>query len=108
MKKLINLTPHPITVLDVEGNVLRTIDKSELPLPRLVEERVEAGEVDGIPLINKKYSEITNLPAPQENVYYIVSGLVANAAHRPDLLVPNTVRNETGQIIGCDSFAQIL
>lgn len=105
---IINLTPHPVHLLDERGEVIRTWERPEGPLPRLVEEVTPAPSIDGVPIRNKAYRDCENLPPRKEGVYLIVSGLVASALRRDDLLVPNTVRNEEGQIIGADSFAQVI
>lgn len=111
---IINLTPHPVRLVRREGEKWVTVREwpkpsPDTPLPRLVEEVEDGGVIDGvIPIKNKRFGKCENLPEPQPGTYYIVSGLVAQALRRPDLLVPNTVRDEKGQIIGCDSFAQIL
>ena len=102
--KVVNLTPHPITyIIDNDNKIV--IPKGQAPYPRL-KEYIDIRKPIGIFRIKcKKYSNIENLPAPQENVFYIVSGLIAQAARRKDLLIPNTIRDENGQIIGCDSFS---
>jgi len=52
---------------------------------------------------------VENLPDPPEGVYYIVSLAVAQAARRPDLLVPDDmVRDEQGRILGCRRFAVVV
>jgi hypothetical protein len=111
MSKIINLTPHTV-ILIRDGKEIRKWNKpsNETPLPRLVEELLIDGisEIDGVPIKNKNYGRCENLPDPKPGVYYIVSGLIASALQRADLLVPNAVRDENGQIIGCDSFAQII
>ena len=61
----------------------------------------------GVKVVNKVFGKVENLPEKQDNVYLIVSSLVAQAAKRDDLVVPNTIRDENGKIIGCDSFAFI-
>jgi hypothetical protein len=110
MEKIRNLTPHPINILDEEGNNIRTIapDVEKENLPRLVEDVEKVGEVDGIPILRKTYGRCENLPARQEGIYLIVSGLIATAMKRNDLLVPNTVRNEKGQIIGAASLSVVV
>ena len=62
-----------------------------------------------IKILKKRFlaDETTLLPPIEEGVYYIVSAIVATAIRRNDLIVPNTIRDEDGQIIGCDSFLVI-
>lgn len=108
MSQIINLTPHPVKLIQ-DGEIVREWDKpsSEIKLPRLIEEVTDGGTIDGVPIKNKRYGRCENLPQEKPGTYYIVSGLIASALRRSDLLVPNTVRDEQGKIIGCDSFAQI-
>jgi len=102
---VVNLTPHPIDVI-IDGKVSETISPSDMPKPRLSTQDVEVGSVLGVPLVRREYGQTENLPDPQSDVCYIVSGLILSAnTGRKDLLVPNTVRDKDGRIIGCDSFA---
>jgi hypothetical protein len=49
-----------------------------------------------------KYGEVTDLPEPEEGTIYIVSGMVAAAAPRPDVMSPGTlVRDDQGKPMGC-------
>lgn len=105
-EKVINMTPHPITICDDDGNILRQI----MPCGRwirLSHETVSAGfDVDGIPVTVTKFGDPIGLPPYEEGVFYVVSQLVKNAlTDRQDLLVPaETVRDERGRIIGCRSL----
>jgi len=108
MNKIINLTPHPVTLLGENKEIIRTWEKPSGPLPRLIEKVVEMPSIEGVKITRKEYGECENLPAESLGTYYIVSGLVASALRRHDLLVPNTVRDTNGQIVGCDSFSKIL
>lgn len=103
---LINLTPHPVNMLDNEGNVIKVLPKCEVP-PRLRQETKNVGEINGFPLTETKFGTTEHLPKKQVGVFLIVSRLVSSAnPKRTDLIVPNgLVRNENGQIIGCKSFA---
>lgn len=102
---IINCTPHDITILDENNKIIKVIKPSGI-VARLSETITEEGFCDDIRIISKKYTK-EELPPEEFNTYYIVSGLVALHTQRDDLLIPNTVRNEEGQIIGCNSFARI-
>ncbi len=110
MTRLINLTPHPVNILDNQNNVLLSIPSSgELRLP---EQAVPAGEieVDGvkIPVVLKSLSPAASLPPQEGGTFYIVSLAAAQAARRPDFLVPDQlVRDEKGTVIGCRRFARV-
>lgn len=115
---LINATPHSITLVSRRGveqdskkqflaeakavEILKEIPPSGIH-PRV---SIVTGEIDGIPIESIVYGEIEGLPKYQEGIFYIVSGLVANAAAmigRKDCLTPGAlVRDKkTGVILGC-------
>ncbi len=108
MVRLINLTPHPITivvgdqrlVLAPSGNVAR-VSQGYRDLGTL-----EVGGFD-IPVVATTYGDIVGLPPEEPGTFYIVSAIVAQAAWakgRLDVLAPDTgagaVRDEEGRIVG--------
>ena len=59
-----------------------------------------------MPLTETSFGDVVDLPAPAPDTLYIVSRLVATAANRDDLVVPNgIVRDDNGNIIGCKSLS---
>lgn len=100
-----NLTPHPIHVVDAQGNVLKTFQSDGLV--RLKASTVHAGfTVDGVPVTQTEFGAPEGLPQAEEGTFFIVSQLVKSALPaRNDLLVPaDVVRDANGAIIGCRSF----
>jgi D-hexose-6-phosphate mutarotase len=102
--RLINLTPHPLTI--------RLDDENDLVLPpsgqvaRVAVEQAQVAAVGGIPIVATVFGAIEGLPAPEPGVLYITSSLVAQAAAREgrvDVVAPDTgptaVRDTGGQII---------
>jgi hypothetical protein len=103
--KVLNFTPHPITVVNGENEVVRTIQSSGLV--RLKASTVSADfAVDGIPVTKTQFGEPEGLPEFEDGVFYIVSQLVKSALpSRKDLLVPaEVVRDASGNILGCRSL----
>lgn len=120
--KIVNCTAHQITVLSSNGveqnqskqfiadpsqiEVIATIEPSGF-LPRVNMSDALVGYLENIPLHEVKYGEIENLPKPQEDTFYIVSGLVASAAlkiGRNDILAPGGLvrdKNNLGVVLGC-------
>jgi hypothetical protein len=96
-----NLTPHAITLLDDDNNVVAVIPPE--PEPARLSQETEHLEY---PLSVTLYGEPTGVPPePEEGVFYIVSQLIFNAIDREDLVVPaEVVRDAKGNIIGCKSF----
>lgn len=100
-KILVNATPHDIN-LYLEDNNMIVIPKNDFIA------RVSSTEVAIDDLFSKiQYGTVDGLPDPQDNTYYIVSGLVMGATDRIDVIQPNTtraIRNEHNQIIGVSGF----
>lgn len=112
---VLNLTPHPIVVRSADGT-----DTIFPPAaPKGAEPRVgnhPGAVLDDHPLAGlvavhgtDVAGEVENLPAPVDDVFLIVSGMVGDALRargisRPDVLVPGTgpqdgaVRNAQGHI----------
>lgn len=110
MAKFVNCTPHALTLilgdhtLNIEpsGSVPR-VSSNITTLPSIELEN------DGIfvPITKSVLGELTGLPAPAPNTFYIVSLIVAQKAKelgRNDILSPNVVRDDKGNIIGCNGF----
>ena len=102
-----NLTHHPVIIYK-NGSVYRSF-QPEGVTPRCQEERVQIGEIDGIPIMTTQFGTVYDLPNKQEGVFLIVSPIIANALpDRNDLLVPDIlVRNNQGHIIGCEALSRI-
>ncbi len=112
--KLINLTPHELTVYDASNNVVLRLPSAGVA--RVATREKVIGNINGVPVVTTEYGEVEGLPAPQPNTVYIVSLLVlqALAGKRNDLVAPNTaptplgaVRDAKGQIIGVRSFVTL-
>lgn len=96
---LVNLTPHTLHV-HTPGGVVTLAPSGEVA--RVSTVSVEAPPVEGLPTVVTSFGEVTGLPAPQEGVFLVVSGMVASAAPRPDVLSPgDLVRDESGRPVGC-------
>ncbi len=124
MSKIINLTPHPIQLLDgsncnfdikcrsyrVDGDVI--VIKTFAPegiCPRCSQKEQLVDNIDGIDIFRMEFGKVDNLPQEQEDTYYIVSALVAQACpDRKDFLIPaHMVRNAEGRILGCLAFSRV-
>ena len=105
MKNIINLTPHEVTLMDSNNNIIQKFPSSGIV--RLTTTREKVGGINGITVNKTIFGKVEGLPEYKENTYYIVSAIVANAlTNRDDLIIPDdTVRNDKGQIIGRRSFA---
>lgn len=108
MIKFVNMTPHTINYVKADGSTL-VLESAGLIRCASVSTLVET--LGGEFLVyHNSYKLEEELPSPQEGVYYIVPALVTSAlsGKRDDILVVNnTVRDEAGHIVGCNSFARI-
>ncbi len=104
MTQIKNFTPHPISICNNAGEVVRVFQPEGLVRLRAV--TVPAGEIDGILVTRTEFGQPEGLPDFKEGTFYIVSQLVKSALpSRSDLLVPaEVVRDEKGSIIGCRSL----
>jgi hypothetical protein len=106
MGNIINMTPHPVNILDDANNQIMVIPASG-SLIRLKVSTVDTGwTVDDIRVTKTVFGNPEGLPEYEFGTFYIVSQLVKSALpSREDLLVPAEVQRDTnGNIIGCRSL----
>lgn len=109
--KIINLTPHQVSVL--VGEEMKTFEPSGM-IARVSTNCKVVGYVDGIEIVAQTYGDIQGLPEPQEGTLYLVSLLVRQAAQaqgRTDVISPDTspesaIRDVEGRIVGVRRFAR--
>lgn len=106
MKKIINLTPHPLIIYK-DGKKIEEIPSSGII--RVKEEKNNIGEINNIPVYKITYTESEGLPSPKKDTFYFVSVIVAQAnLDRNDLLLSSDlIRDDNGRILGCGSFATL-
>jgi len=107
--KIINLTPHEVTVVGSNGEVLAKFPPSG-QVARCAVSRTAVGNINGIPVSKSVMGKIEGLPDKADDTLYIVSRVVAEAAKgvRDDLVIPDdAVRDDKGVIIGCKGFAVV-
>lgn len=103
---LINLTPHAVNFVTADG---RQIDvQPEGIIARLEQKDVLSRWIGRIPVYKTEYGEVQNLPDPQPDTIYIVSGMVlSQVPERDDVLAPGAlIRNDAGQVIGAGGFKE--
>lgn len=101
-----NFTPHDITIYDKNGNeVIMSIPSSGVARVDIHEK--EAGDINGIPVVETEYGEVEGLPEGEECTVYIVSSMVLDRVkdQRNDIVAPDTspkgsVRDESNRILG--------
>ena len=117
MVRLINLTPHEITVVGEDGEPIATFPPSgKVARVQQNAEKIKEVEIRGVKIdvVRTEYSEIIDLPEKRENTVFLVSVLVLQALkqrgiERNDVVAPDTgpesaVRDEKGNIVGVRRF----
>lgn len=108
--KIINLTPHPVNLINLDGTITTfpvsgEVARINVNLQKYRDIFVNEKKV----ILYKKEFGMPSYVPPNEmpDVYYIVSSIYQNAlSYRTDLLIPDEiVRDEDGNIIGCKSFS---
>jgi hypothetical protein len=117
MIKIINLTPHDVYLINEDNNTSVAFRPSgiiprcnEIVCPHSLLHINHDGEAITVEIVNKCMGDITNLPEPCNNTYYIVSLAIAQKLKglREDLIVPNSmIKNKKGVILGCRNFTKI-
>ena len=102
MPKIVNKCPHTLKLYSPEGRHIINIPPEEPPIRVAVERRLIGQTSEGVPMYETTYTGLEHLPPPQEDVIYVVSGLVVSACpSRRDLWQPGELlRNSEGEIIG--------
>jgi len=102
----INMTPHPITIVDENNDVVMTIPKGEV-VPRLSQTTEVVDEVNGVVITETQFGKTQDLPEPNGDLFIVSRLVLAANPDRNDLVVPNQlVRDDNGHIIGCRSLAR--
>ena len=102
--ELINKTPHKITILGEDNEIIEVIPTSNGQEWRLDESTTIKGRING-KRISKTVYRCSQLPEPKEGVWYIVSALFKlHYPERTDLLVPAEVVRDGSRILGCKSL----
>nr|MBN1228859.1 hypothetical protein [Anaerolineae bacterium] len=109
MIKMINLTPHEITVVSSDGEIVRTFAPTGV-VARVDQMDVSVGKLTVgqtlVPLVRSIYGDVINLPDPAPETLYIVSKMTMDASDREDLISPGRmVRGEDGKPLGCMTFS---
>lgn len=105
--KIINLTPHAVNIVDVDGKEIAKFAPI-FPSARCTQTNTVVSMLGEIPITETTFGEIYDLPEEDGETMYIVSRIVLSAAKgRKDLLTPNqVVRDGDGNIVGCQSLAK--
>jgi hypothetical protein len=112
---IVNLTPHPLNLMAEDGCVV-TFEPAETPA-RVEQTRELVLDLitecfHNAPVTQSYFGEVTGVPDPAENTFYVVSLITAQALKAQGrtediLIVDAAVRDEKGHIIGCRGFARV-
>lgn len=109
MKKLVNLTPHEISLANAQGEIIETIPSTGYCRLATTQETVD--NINGFPVNRTIYGSVEGLPEPpQEDTIFIVSLLVAQQVpNRSDVVAPDSGSSairEGGQIKAVKGFVR--
>lgn len=100
--KYVNLTEHDVN-LYLESGVFTF--KPEREVCRVDVKNKLVANHDGVLIMSVEYGEVQNLPEPEADVLFIVSGLARAACpNRFDLVSPGDLVRKDGKVIGCRHF----
>jgi hypothetical protein len=100
---IVNLTPHAINIVAADGTI--TTFAPSGTVARVAATSVVVGDVGGFPIFAQKMGEVVGLPDATPVTTFIVSGMVAAAVRRADVLSPgDLVRDAANAVIGCRGF----
>ena len=103
---LVNLTPHAVNFITADGVQVNVAPEGIIA--RLEQHDVLSRWIGRIPVYKTEYGQVQNLPDPQPDTIYIVSGMVlSQVPEREDVLAPGAlIRNDEGQVIGAGGFKE--
>lgn len=111
MQKIVNLTPHTINFVGQDNSIIASIPSSGVARATQRREIVDTIAIDGItlPIARCTYGDVQDLPEPEADTIYIVSAITAQAVpERQDVfIVDDSVRDESGRIIGVRGLAHV-
>ena len=119
--KIINLTPHTITLIKVDGS---KVDVPSSGVVRVMDTATQIGVLDGIKLIKKSFSKVSDDDIKKikdflkdKNTIVIVSLQTAMSLKNDNRLsnddkarifvISNTIRDSNGRIAGADGIINI-
>ena len=112
--KIMNLTPHALTIISGENNMQKLVVEPSGIVARVAAHTENIGNITTdngfvIPLTTTVFGQVEGLPAPETGTIYVVSSLVAGRVpDRKDVFIPNeSIRDDKGRIIGCLSLGKI-
>lgn len=108
MKKILNYTRHPITIITDEGAII--IPSHGQARCSTSRELIEYIDFEGAKVrVNKTvFGGVEGLPEQKEDTIIIVSAILANVMRkqgRTDLMVVDSPIHEGGKIVGCRALS---
>ena len=106
-KKIVNLTPHEMTLISADGT--KTVIPPSGTVARAATVSEVIGSVNGAPLVSMKHGEASGIPAPEADTLFLVSSIAAEGAKDRDDIVVATdfVRDDKGNIAGFKTFGRL-
>ena len=105
--KLINLTPHAITIPTDAGNyeIQPSGEVARIETHHTPHLLITTDDGHRINIETVRQGAVLGLPERQPNTFYIVSSIVAQHVNRRDVVSPGRLlRDENGTVIGCEGL----
>lgn len=106
MEQVLNLTPHAISVADVDGNIVVTYPPSGVAARLAISQEV-VGELGGALIKRTVFGDTSGVPDAVVGTMYIVSTLIAQHVKRADVVSPDTgptALRKDGQVVAVKGF----
>lgn len=106
--RIINATPHLISLANAAGEITQTYEPSGLTVRCATSSEV-VGTIDGFPVKRTTFGKVEGLPEEQAGVTYLVSLVVAQSLRgaRNDVVSPltdATAIRKDGQVVAVKGF----
>ena len=102
--KVINLTPHRVSICDEYGKITKIYERSG-NVARVAHNWEVIDIIDDVPLVVRQNERVIGLPEPQEDTVYIVSNIILSyCADRMDLVAPVKQVKINNSVVGCQAF----
>lgn len=104
-KVFVNLTPHPLIILDRDGKSVSIPATGDVA--RVSSTDTVVGHINGITIHKVVFGDVVGVPDPRPDTVFLVSRMVKDRiSDRDDVMVPGlAVRDSDGRVIGSNGIS---
>lgn len=104
MINIANATNKTVKIVDRHDKVIFTFEPVDYT-PDIKKISKIVGNIENIKFTSVDYGEVTGLPAPVTNMFFIVSSEIKDHANRLDLICPDQIISDTcDDVVVCKTF----